>query len=178
MGVSTIGKIKGYVSADEIYNFIRQKYDESVQNHTRKTIYDPISKITWKHTINEHSEDNEHWYDIGGFITFKYNNRDRSLFYMYNNINSFEELNKYRDTLLEEMVKSETTHISLGCDSDAVYIMKDIISHFGGWIDENDCDDKDYYYIPKNTDLSITPIKYVTMEEIYEKFGGVVVIKK
>jgi hypothetical protein len=33
MGVDTKGYIKGYVSADEIVNFIRQKYDKNAENH-------------------------------------------------------------------------------------------------------------------------------------------------
>lgn len=55
--------------------------------------------------------------------------------------------------------------------------MKEIVAHFGGgWVDENDCDDKEYYPIETNPDRSIRPVQYVTMEEIYEKFGSVVVI--
>ena len=55
--------------------------------------------------------------------------------------------------------------------------MRDLVSQFGGWIDENDCDDEDYYPISKDTDGNITPVILVTMEEIYQKFGGVVIIK-
>ena len=56
-------------------------------------------------------------------------------------------------------------------------IAKEIIAHFGGgWIDENDCDDKLFYPIETNPDGSIKPVQYVTMEDVYEKFGSVVVI--
>ena len=52
-----------------------------------------------------------------------------------------------------------------------------IVAHFGGgWIDENDCDTKEYYPIELNPDGNIKPVQYVTMNDIYEKFGSVVVI--
>jgi hypothetical protein len=66
----------------------------------------------------------------------------------------------------------------LGCWGDSVEIIKDIVTHFGGWIDENDCDDKEFYPILKNEDGNIKPIIYITKEELYEKFGGIVIIKK
>lgn len=57
----------------------------------------------------------------------------------------------------------------------SVEIAREIVAHFGSdWIDENDCDDKSYYLVETNPDGSIKPVQYVTMEEIYEKFGSVV----
>ena len=41
---------------------------------------------------------------------------------------------------------------------------------------KNDCDDKLFYPIETNPDGSIKPVQYVTMEDVYEKFGSVVVI--
>lgn len=55
--------------------------------------------------------------------------------------------------------------------------MRDLVLQFGGWIDENDCDDEDYYPISKDADGNISPVLLVTMEDIYQKFGGVVIIK-
>ena len=75
------------------------------------------------------------------------------------------------------MVEAETTYLSLGFWGNSVEIMKEIIAHFGGgWIDENDCDDKTYYPIMINEDGSIKPVQYITMNDIYEKFGSVVII--
>lgn len=66
---------------------------------------------------------------------------------------------------------------TLGYWGNSIEIIKEIVAHFGGgWVDENDCDDKEYYPIEVNTDGSVKPIKYVTMKDIYEKFGSVVVI--
>lgn len=99
------------------------------------------------------------------------------MFYVYNNLNSYENINFYSEHGLKDMVLSETTYISLGFWGSSVEIVKEIVAYFGGgWVDENDCDDKEYYPIEVNTDGSIKPIQYVTMNDIYEKFGSVVVI--
>lgn len=177
MGAATKGEIKGFVRHEEIINFIRQKYDKNATNDIKKTIYHPVSEIDWKYKINEHSEDNENWYCISGRIDFDYHGEQRSVFYAYNNINSYENLDYYSKHGLKDMVLAETTYISFGYWGSSVEIAKEIIAHFGGgWIDENDCDDKLFYPIETNPDGSIKPVQYVTMEDIYEKFGSVVVI--
>ena len=177
MGAATKGEIKGFVRHEEIINFIRQKYDKNDTNYINKTIYNTVSEIDWKYKINEHSEDNENWYCISGRIDFDYHGEQRSVFYAYNNINSYENLDYYSKHGLKDMVLAETTYISFGYWGSSVEIAKEIIAHFGGgWIDENDCDDKLFYPIETNPDGSIKPVQYVTMEDVYEKFGSVVVI--
>ncbi len=177
MSTDTKGRIKGYIRHEEIFNFIRQKYDKMSRNHVEKYIYKPIKEINWAYKINKHSEDNENWYSIYGRIDFNYHGEERSLFYSYDNLNHFENVGYYSANGLKDMVLAETTYISLGCWGSSVEIVKEIVSHFGGgWIDENDCDDKEYYPIELNADGNIKPVQYVTMNEIYEKFGSVVVI--
>lgn len=177
MGVDTRGKIKGFVRHEEILNFIRQKWDKDAKDDIKKHITCPMSECNWKYEINEHSEDNENWYAIYGYIYFKYNSERRILFYSYDNINSYENIDFYSEHGLRDMVEMETTYISLGCWGSSIEIIKELIAHFGGgWIDENDCDDKVYYPIELNVDGSINPVQYVTMEDIYEKFGGTVII--
>ena len=178
MSADTHGKIKGYVRYEDILNFIRQKWDKDATSDTKKSIRQPISECNWKHEINEHSEDNDNWYAIQGFICFEYHGENRVLFYCYDNLNHYENLDYYAKRGLLEMVKTETTYLSLGCYGDSVEIIKELVAYFGGgWIDENDCDDEEYYPIELNNDGSVKPVKYVTMNDIYEKFGCVVIIK-
>ena len=179
MGVDTHGIIKGFVRPEEVFNFIRQKWDKNTTNGVNKRVNCPISECNWDYKINEHSEDNENWYTTCGFICFKYKEEDRMLFYNYDNLNSFENLEYYSKYGLEYMVRTETTYLSLGCWGSSVEIIRELVAHFGGgWLDENDCDDKEYYPIELKEDGSIKPVEYVTMEDIYEKFGCVVVIAK
>ena len=85
MGCDTKGKIKGYVSAEEILNFIRQKYDPKAKSHVTRNQTSPIDEVTWKYKFNEHSKDNDYWYTEEGFITFTYKDEQRQLFYIYSN---------------------------------------------------------------------------------------------
>ncbi len=177
MGVDTYGKIKGYAKPEGIFNFIKQKYDKNAKYNIKRQIVVPIEKVTWEHTFNEHSEDNKNWYDIRGAISFNYKNEARMLSYYYANVNHLENLNYYSELGLEDMVRAETTHIGLGKWGHSVEIVKEIVAHFGGgWIDEDDCDDVPYYPINANEDKSVVPIRYVTMDEIREKFGENIVI--
>lgn len=179
MGVDTHGKIKGFVRHEEIFNYIRQKFDSNAIDYVTKQNNHSIDECNWKYEINKHSEDNENWYYISGFISFKYGDEERQLFYMYNNLNSFENLEYYADYGLEDMVKSETTYLSLGCWGSSIKIIKEIVAYFGGgWVDDNDCDDIPYYPVELNKYGNIKPVVYVTMEDIYEKFGSIVVIQK
>lgn len=59
MGVDTNGKIKGFVSYEEVLNFIRKKWDKNARSNVNKRIICPISECNFKYKINEHSEDNE-----------------------------------------------------------------------------------------------------------------------
>lgn len=177
MSVDTHGKIKGFIRHEEILNFIKQKWDKNARSDIEKRINHPISECKWNIKVNEHSEDNENWYTIGGFIRFKYNGEDRMMFYMYENINHLENVRYYVNHGLKDMALSETTYLSLGCWGSSVEIIKEIVAHFGGgWIDENDCDDKEYYPVEMNPDGSVKPVQYVTMNDIYKKFGSIVVI--
>lgn len=180
MGCDTHGKIRGFVSPEDIFNFIRQKYDKNAKNYVSRHIYaKKLEEIDWEYAINEHSDNNNQWYSLHGFINFRYNNEDRSLFYHYDNINHFDNLEYYSKYNLEEMVRTETTGLSLGYWGSSVEIMRELVAQFGdGWVDDNDCDDKEYYPIRTNPDKSIKPIIYVTMEDIYEKYDGATVVIK
>lgn len=179
MGCDTKGRIKGYVRAEEIFNFIRQKWDANARLSHNTTLSLPLKECNWDYTINEHSEDDTNWHHYSSVICFKYNGEDRMVHYSYSNINTLGNLEYYAEYGLEDMVRSETTHLSLGYWGSSVEIIRTLVAQFGGgWVDENDCDDKEYYSIELNADGSIKPVQYVTMDDIYEKFGGVVVIVK
>ena len=179
MGCDTNGKIKGYVSAEEILNFIRQKYDPNAKSYVTRDRTYPINEVTWKYKFNEHSKDNDYWYTEDGYITFTYKDEQRQLFYVYSNINSFENEDYYENLGLLDMVKAETTSLSLGCWGSSVEIITELVAQFGGgWVDNNDCDSEEYYPVELNVDDSIKPVIVITRQELYDKFGGIVIIKE
>lgn len=175
MGLDVHGKLIGNVRHEEVFNFIRQKIDANAVDYVKSEEHDMI-KVSWGHI--KYGECDK-WVTTSGFISFTTKDgNSRSLFYCYDNINSLENLKYYSDLGLADMVKAETTFISLGYNGEAVEIIKQIVAHFGGWIDENDCDDTPYYPILKNDDGSLKPVIEVTMNDIYDKFNAVVIIKK
>lgn len=179
MGCDTCGRIKGHIRPENIVNFIQQKWDLNAKNGVSKHIYKPISMCNWNFTINDNCDDRYNWYADYGFISFNYNGEERALFYNYENINSYENLEHYTEYRLANMVRSETTFISLGYYGASVEIIKEIVAHFGGgWVDDNDCDDDPYYPVNQSVDGKIEPVRYVTMEEIRKVFGNNVVIKE
>ena len=77
------------------------------------------------------------------------------------------------------MVKAETTSLSLGCWGSSVEIITELVAQFGGgWVDNNDCDSEEYYPVELNVDGSIKPVIVITRQELYDKFGGIVIIKE
>lgn len=175
MGVDTKGRLKGFVKHEDVLNFIKQTYDKNAISYVKLEDYGSDAGKEW---IYERYDSSGKWLTWSGFISFNDGKENRSLFYCYTNHNSYENLEYYSKCDLEDMVKAETTHISLGYGGSSVDIIKAIVTEFGGWIDESDCDDEEYYPIIKNSDGTIKPVFHVTMNDIYEKYGGVVIIEK
>ena len=135
MGAATQGKIKGYVSHDDLLNFIKENYDQNAYHGIKKEMLKSDEYI------------------IDGYFYFNFKGETRQMFYMYWNVNHLENLEYYSARGLEDMVRSETTLIDLGHWGSSIEIIKNIITHFGGgWIDENDCDDIPYYFIEGGND--------------------------
>lgn len=145
MSIATIGKLKGHITIEQVLQFVRDTYDKDARIFFRDT-------TDWDESpaIKERYDDSGRW--IGNTCSIAFNLPDdgeRMLFYCYENVNFYENLEYYQEHGLGDMVKAETTYISLGCWGHSVDIMKAIVSNFGGWLDENDCDDVVFYEIEK-----------------------------
>jgi hypothetical protein len=167
MGVDTKGRLKRYVEPEKVLNFIKQKYDNEAK--IRKDIIN-YGKL-------KDTDENE-WIVESASIYFKGKEDNRQLNYYHSNQIDTSNYTYYCEKGLEELVTTETTSISLGCNDEAKEIIKAIVIEFGGWYDANDCDDIDFEPIVKNSDGTIKPVFHVSINDIYEKFGGVVIIDK
>lgn len=175
MSIDTNGRIKGYVSSAEVLNYIRNKYDKNAKSLVSTEDRGPFSTLEFP--VEIYNPNDTHMIVEVGFIEFEAYGNSRSLFYLHLNYNSLENLKYYSDLGLEAMVRAHTTHIGLGCYGNSDEIITNIVSHFGGgWVDENDCDDKPFHRIGAMVNDDVPPVIYVTMAEIEEKFGGTVVI--
>lgn len=177
MSVDTKGEIKGLVKWEDILNYIKQKYDFEAKANISREYLAKLSNLKQCYVLNEHSESEEWNYLDCGFISFNYCGESRMLFYYYNNVRSLKSTNPNETEI--ECLEIETTSVSLGYWGGSVKIITDIVANFGGgWIDSNDCDNIPYLPIICNPDKTIKPVRVVTMQEIYDKFGGVVIIQK
>lgn len=177
MGVDIKANIRGYVKHTDIINFIRQRYKTDVNTDVTSRNYGKLESLTFPFTTHPKHEQDTEWTITGGSIWFNYKGQVINIFYFYSNINTFENRDYYEKHNLLNMVNSETTHLSM-CIVGDITIIEDIIRHFsGGWLDRNDCDDIPYEPIPADNCEDIKPIRTVTLQEVYEKFGEVVIIE-
>lgn len=144
MSVCTVAKLKGHVSELDLIDYLSKKYGWSDARYFTTDDFDEIAEI------KERYDDSGRWKVTRGFIGFRDESGDyREIFYCYNNVNFHENLFYYLKYNLADMVKSETTYLSMGRWGNSVDIMTDIVQHFGGWVDDDDCDDNPYHYIEK-----------------------------
>ena len=156
MSSSVNGITEKVISGEEILNFIKESYDTNA-----------------KMKLEYGKEELTKYEDASGFIEFTYKEVHQSIYVIVGSVKDNNNNNE------NEVITSEKyTWLSMYSTENNVEIMKTIINHFGGWIDENDCDDIGYYYVLSNPNRDIPPVIEVTMEEIYEKFGGIVKIVK
>lgn len=175
MSVDTKARLLGHIKPEEIVNYIYHNWDKNVNNRIEREL---MNRWKDKDFIKEKYDDDI--YIDSGFIIFEYKKENRIIHYFYESYNSYENLNYYKQYCLENMVKMETTRLSLGCWGNSVEIMKELCEYFGGFLDTNDSDNKPYYYIPSTQPekrKEFPPVIYMTQEELNKHFGGIVVIK-
>ena len=177
MGECTRALLKGKINPEEIANFIMQHYNlEPNQIRIYDIFADSIKLENKLKPIKQYGTATEFWNTNTTHIVFINPFRKeshRSLFWYYSNC-VFEGNDEHITS------QYETTYISLSCDTEAIEIIKAITAHFGGWIDENDCDGISYREIvpggSEGKNGEIKPVFYITMEELQEKYGGIVKI--
>lgn len=173
MSIETKGLIKGHVFPVKIIDFIQKHYDENVNADIHETVYKSI-----KNDVHVFYSKDCIPTTTSGFIFFKYNGKERMMFYIYNNYNLFENLEYYSDMEDEyvgitKVVTEEYTNIWLGRDDDAKKIIREIIGHFGGgWIDDDDCDNMPYVPVEPITDYVPIFSKNISVDLSAEKLRG------
>lgn len=145
MGCYTLLRLKGNITVEQIVDYIDEHY-KFISNNVKEKNGGSLNKYN---RVKEKYDDSNEWKITNGFIRFNDGDENKAIFYDYQNINFYENLEYYSKYNLENMVKSETTFLSLGYYDNSVEIMKGIAQEFGGWLDENDCDDIPPYWIDK-----------------------------
>lgn len=146
MGVDTIVKIPGKVESNKIFDFIKKNFDENATNDVK-------IKVQSQELVNSLTESNSIILGTelifeSGFIHFRYKEEQRSLFFFYGNyyLPAPYAIEKNLDSNTREL-NGDNTDLILGASGYAVEILTQIAKEFGGYIDENDCDDKWFYKV-------------------------------
>ena len=151
MGLDTRFKVIGHLSKEYLMNIIYTHFDTDTTKDIKICKHDRIEDLNFDFI---QFDKDEYWWSEYGFICFTYNGRKRQIFYNYTNIKGTDEIANdvahrcNRNPELAKMYVSETTHLSRGYDEDAVKFFTQLAGVLGGgWLDENDCDDKTYYFV-------------------------------
>lgn len=148
MGVDTKVKFIGKLDVKKLFEFIKNEIDANAVNNITQEKRFLDSK--YHKNIIFMGEIEGYETTTSGFIRLEYNGESRSLHY-------FHEDTLWMDkNVFEENIKNgtpefngETTTLSLGYNENAIAIMKKIAEHFGGYIDEYDCDSEWFYKVEK-----------------------------
>ena len=146
MGIDTIVKIPGKVESSKIFDFIKEHFDKNAIN-------DVETKVQSQNFLDSLIESNSIILGTelifeSGFIHFRYKEEQRNLFFFYGNYYSPAPyaIKKNLDSNTREL-NGDNTELILGASGYAVEILTKIAKEFGGYIDENDCDDKWFYKV-------------------------------
>lgn len=128
MGVDVKGALSLEIEPEDIYTIIINNFDKNAIYGIKEENYE---KIYGQKTYS-------------GFITFKYNEEQRNLIYCQTKDYSKIFNNKMHGNLI------------LGKWGNSVEIITEILKHFGGYLDENDCDEVEIEdtYIAKDKDFN------------------------
>ena len=151
MGIDSRLKLLGKISDNQIVSIIKEVIGVDAVSEVKTEKHSKLDDLGFPF---RNYGDEDYWYGIYGYITFEYNGEKRMLFYSYNNINVYENIDYYKNNFpnrkdIVKMIKSETTSLSLGTWGSAVEILEKIAKKFGGWLDENDCDEIPYRYVER-----------------------------
>ena len=148
MGVDTKSKFIGKLNVTELFEFIKNEIDANAVNDVE--VKSRFMESEYRNDIIFLGETDGVETTTSGFIRLEYNGESRSLHYFH------EDTVWMNKGVFKENIKhgtpefnGETTTLSLGYNENAVYIMKKIVEHFGGYIDEYDCDDEWFYKVEK-----------------------------
>ena len=150
MGKDTVVRLKGHITQNQIIEFL-SSVGYTAFDKTTKYI-EGLKELL--HCSYSDYDDSCNAVRIGGFIKLYKDDEINFIYYSYWNVNTFDSIPYYQldypdrlDLIL--MAAMETTFISMNYSKENVQLMKSICEHFGGWIDENDCDNKTYRFIGK-----------------------------
>ena len=157
MGCDSVAYLKEFVEPKCIYDYIRNNIDHNIICDGTKweTIcsldsikFDDYKKSQMPIIFAKSPEDFKNWRILSGWIYFNMHNKDWPMFYYYSPLHSRDGYDDCNDKNILEIINSDTTCLRMPFCRESINILTNIVKYFGGgWIDDNDCDNEDFYKI-------------------------------
>lgn len=156
MSCDTVAYLKGFIEPKRIFDYIRNNMGQKLVHDVKwETIcsLDSINFKEYKETempiiFSKCSYDLENWRILSGWIHFNMLDQDQSMFYYYSPMQSREGYDDCTDHNMIEMMNSETTCLRMPYCKESIWTLTNIVKYFGGgWLYENDCEEKTFYKI-------------------------------
>ena len=150
MGIDTKARLIGHIEHDKIAEFVKSRFGYRIRTCINTNSYNYPTNLD----IYADYTQTGRWDIKSGFIDLIVDDTgmgNRSIFYCKNNLNTLENYDYYEKhhPELVEMVKAETTFLSMRKDDFAIEVIGAIVDEFGGWFCEDDCGDKFYRVVGK-----------------------------
>lgn len=154
MSVETVAKLKGFVEPKRICDYIKHNIDPNMTSDIKWETICLLSELKYKiddpmpSIFAKSPEDIVKWRILSGFIYYNIFGPKIPIFYYYSPLQSTDEYEDCNDKELLEMINSETTSLRMVCCKESVSILTNLVKYFGGgWLDEDDSDNEDFYKI-------------------------------
>ena len=156
MGCDAVAYLKGFVEPKCIFDYIKNNIDSKMTHDVELETICSLDKIDFaKYKKSElpiiyakSPEDFKNWRILSGWIYFNMQSRDWTMFYYYSPLQSRCGYDDCNDNDILEIINSDITCLRMPFCRESINILTNIVKYFGGgWIDENDCDNENFYKI-------------------------------
>lgn len=156
MGCDSVAYLKGFVEPKRIFDYIKNSVDRKMVHDVKwETIcrLDSIDLSKYKKSelpilYSKSNTDLTNWRILSGWVHFNMWDQNQSMFYFYSPLQSREGLGELHDYDRIELMNSETTCLRMPACKESVWTLNNIVKYFGGgWLYENDCEEKTFYKI-------------------------------
>lgn len=143
MSVVTNGEIRGYISPVLVESYLKEHYSNVTMSSFKHYVLADDVQENIKNRLEKKYIFADPIFTEDAEFFFNDNGQERRLFmcyFSYADLDDIEELDPEFNQVEIEMKQTETTYFSIGYNGNAVEIMRNLVTSFGGgWLSENDC---------------------------------------
>lgn len=157
MSCDSVAYLKGFIEPKRIVDYIKNNMDHKMTYDIKWETVCSLDKLNfpdWKETelpviYSKSPDDLKNWRILSGWFHFDvWGQENWPMFYYYSPLQPKEGLDELSDYDKIEMMNSETTCLRMPACKESIWTLNNIVKYFGGgWLYENDCEEKTFYKI-------------------------------